>query len=150
MVDIINALQDRINEKLKWLNGEIDEDYGQVEMMLNDDEDHYPITSPSCFISVDNMSFKSFAGAAARVQQCEITITVKLLIDCYDDTHYKSGTADKIKERMQKMHELHSAIQGFKIGEGVLDRISGRYQTLAHGLKLYQYSYVLRQVEKCD
>lgn len=151
MVDIINALQDRINEKLTWLNGQIDEDYGQVEMMLEDDEDHYPIASPSCFISVDDMSFTSFAGAAARVQQCNLTITVKLLIDCYDDTHYRSGTADKIKERMQKVHEMHSALQGFKIGAGILDRTSGRFQTLARGLKLYQYSYVLRQViEKCD
>lgn len=68
----------------------IDEDYGQLEMGA--DEDHYPVTFPCVLIGNVDSEWHDLGYGA---QNSESLITVRLAIDCYDDTHYSSGTYDK-------------------------------------------------------
>lgn len=46
---LFGDIQSRIAEKIDWLNGQVDEDYGQLEMLYREDADSetYPLTFPA-------------------------------------------------------------------------------------------------------
>lgn len=84
----------------------IDEDYGQLEMGA--DEDHYPVTFPCVLIGNVDSEWHDLGYGA---QNSESLITVRLAIDCYDDTHYSSGTYDKAKQRQEFAKKLYKTLQ---------------------------------------
>ena len=49
---LFGDIQSRIAEKIDWLNGQVDEDYGQLEMLYREDADSetYPLTFPLVLI----------------------------------------------------------------------------------------------------
>ena len=96
MEEIFIAIMERIAGKMPELSY-IDEDYGQLE--AGAEEDSYPVTFPCVLIGNTESDWNDLGYG---VQKSESLITIRLAIDCYDDTHYTSGTYDKVKERQQK------------------------------------------------
>lgn len=84
----------------------VDEDYGQ----LNTEEDTYPVTFPCALVQVEEIDWQDIGGGK---QKGTATIRVKLAVDCYDDTHYTSGTAQKAYERMRMFGRVHETLNMF-------------------------------------
>ena len=89
----------------------VDENYGQLENIDNANTDMYPITFPAVLIDLQEATWSNLAD---RSQKGTIKVNVQLLIDCYDDTHYDSGTMEAIKERAAMVEELHRLLQGYR------------------------------------
>ena len=108
MEEIFIAIMERIAGMMPELSC-IDEDYGQLE--AGAEEDHYPVTFPCVLIGNTESDWNDLGYG---VQKSESLITIRLAVDCYDDTHYTSGTYQKAKERLLKAKELYRILQGFQ------------------------------------
>lgn len=135
MEEIFIAIQERIALQMPELSL-VDEDYGQ----LITDEDTYPVTFPCVLISTIDTDWTDI-GAGAQKGDCNITI--KLAIDCYDDTHYGSGTTDKIRERLQMNNSLYKLLQGFRKTKemGSLKRTKSTDYAIPGGKKVYETTF---------
>ncbi len=89
----------------------VDEDYGQLEAIDNDNVDTYPVVFPCVLINTDSVDWSSLSD---KSQKGNAHICVRLCIDCYADTHFGSGTTDKIKERSSLVHRLHESLQTYR------------------------------------
>ena len=117
----------------------VDEDYGQLEMLDQESRDAYPLTFPAVLIDAASVEWSNLGELN---QKGIATLRVRLIIDCYDDTHYGSGTTHLIARREEKRHELHKLLQGYRIGEdSALMRTNSRFYTGNHGLKVYESTY---------
>lgn len=112
----------------------VDEDYGQLEM-LRDESDIYPLTFPALLIG-DTESDWSNVGTS--FQKSVTSVTVKLAVDCYDDTHFSSGTYDKIRERCGLAHKVYKAVQGLcpSSNSTPLCRVKSGSYTASGGIKV--------------
>lgn len=123
----------------------VDEDYGQLEALDQTDRDMYPLTFPAVLIEAPSVEWSNIGGLS---QKGLATVRVSLVIDCYDDTHYTSGTVEKIAEREKIRRRLHELLQGHRIGEeSALIRTSSRFYTFNHGIKVYESVYTLEVTE---
>lgn len=123
----------------------VDEDYGQLEFIDREDRDTYPLVFPAVLIDAPDVSWSNIAGLS---QKGVATVRVKLILDCYDDTHYTSGTVEKISEREMIRRRLHELLQGHRCGDGsALIRTSSRFYTFSHGIKVYESTYILEVSE---
>lgn len=85
MEDLFNEIQTAIAENMPSVSL-VDEDYGQLQT----EEDHYPVTFPAVLINMEGVAWETITDEYLRGT---FTITIKLCLDCYDDTHYTSGVA---------------------------------------------------------
>lgn len=123
----------------------VDEDYGQLEALDQTEKDMYPLTFPAVLIEAPSVEWSNIGGLS---QKGLATVRVSLIIDCYDDTHYTSGTVEKIAEREKIRRRLHELLQGHRIGdESALIRTSSRFYTFNHGIKVYESVYTLEVTE---
>lgn len=123
----------------------VDEDYGQLENIDEEHRDMYPITFPCVLIDAPSVEWSSIQGGS---QKGEATIRVRLIIDCYDDTHFGSDTTHKIIERHELVKQLHEVVQGFRPNEdGALMRKRSRFYTFNHGIKVYEAEYTCTVTE---
>lgn len=116
----------------------VDEYYGQLET----GENTYPVTFPCVFISIPEIVWTN----TSRLEQSgEFEIQVRLALDCYDDTHYSSGTQEKITERVLLSKRLNALLHGHIFGDngnfGSLSRILTRSYTLPGNIKVYEHTY---------
>lgn len=117
----------------------VDEDYGQLEAIDNENMDTYPVVFPCVLINTDSVDWSSLS---AKSQKGNAHICVRLCIDCYDDTYSASGTTEKIKERAELVHSLHEALQTFRpLSVGALIRTKSKFYTWSHGIKVYELYY---------
>ena len=117
----------------------IDEDYGQLEMINQENRDTYPLTFPALLIDAPDVNWSNIAGFS---QKGLATIRAKLIIDCYDDTHYGSTTTDRIADRAAMRRKVHTLLQGYRIdGKTELSRTHSRFYTWDHGIKVYEQTY---------
>lgn len=141
MEEIFIAIMERIAGMMPELSY-IDEDYGQLE--LTEEQDSYPVTFPCVLIGNAESDWNDIGYG---VQNSESLITVRLAIDCYDDTHYTSGTYQKVRERMLKTKELYKTLQEFQCTEEAspLVRVKSRDYSLPGNIKVYEtiYSFTL-------
>lgn len=123
----------------------VDEDYGQLEMLDDESRDSYPLTFPAVLIDAPETQWENIGGLS---QKGVCTVSVRLILDCYDDTHYNSLQTGKILEREDKRRELHHLLQGHRIGnDSALIRTSSRFFTAAHGIKVYETVYTIEVTE---
>lgn len=122
----------------------VDEDYGQLEAGI--DEDTYPVTFPCALVGSLEADWENMAGGR---QRGHALFSVRLAVDCYDDTHHGSGTEDKVAGRIQMAGRVHAALQGFRPSPGMsaLMRTKSRFYTLPHGIKVYETTFALRLTE---
>lgn len=141
MEEIFIAIMEHIAETMPELSY-IDEDYGQLEP--TEDQDNYPVTFPCVLIGNTESDWNEIGYG---VQKSESLVTVRLAIDCYDDTHYTSGTYQKVKERQLKAKELYKTLQGFQCAEEAtpLVRVKSRDYSLPGNIKVYEtmFSFTL-------
>lgn len=138
MESLLLRLISHIKESLPQLSL-VDEDYGQLEAIDNDNIDQYPLTFPAVLIDAPEVEWQNMANLS---QQGTAKINVRLVIDCYDDTHYTSGSVEAIAERQQLVQDLHHALQGFRpVDEGVMIRTASKFYTFNHGIKVYDTVY---------
>ena len=117
----------------------IDEDYGQLEMINQEGRDTYPLTYPAMLIDAPDTQWSNIAGLS---QKGDATVRARLIIDCYDDTHYGSTTTDRIAERAALRRKVHKLLQGYRVDEkSTLIRTSSRFYTWDHGIKVYEQTY---------
>lgn len=138
LCNIINHISDNMPEV-----NLVDEDYGQLEAQENENQDMYPLTYPAVLIDAPETEWSNLQGGS---QEGTATIRVRLVLDCYDDTHAGSGTTERIQERAEMAHSLHTLLQGFAPDEEKswkLNRQSSRYYTASHGIKVYEDSYTV-------
>ena len=124
----------------------VDEDYGQLEMIDDENRDTYPLVFPSVLVDAPDTSWDNIRGLS---QKGLATVRVRLLVDCYDDTHASSGTVRRIEEREVLRRRLHSLVQGFRAESWTtgLVRVSSRFYTYNHGIKVYEASYTAEVTE---
>ncbi|EFC69350.1 hypothetical protein [Prevotella sp. oral taxon 317] len=127
-----------IAHELPWTRT-VDEDYGQLEALDNDNLDMYPLTYPAVLIDLPGTDWTD-TGDLTQRGTCEVR--VRLILDCYDDTHAGSHTTDRIMQREEKRKALHALLQGYRpSGEGALIRTRSRFFTFNHGIKVYEETY---------
>lgn len=127
-----------IARELPWTRT-VDEDYGQLEALDNDNLDMYPLTYPAVLIDLPGTDWTD-TGDLTQRGTCEVR--VRLILDCYDDTHAGSQTTDRIMQREEKRKALHALLQGYRpSGEGALIRTRSRFFTFNHGIKVYEETY---------
>lgn len=140
---IINIIEE-INKNMPQLSL-VDEDYGQLDAIDDENKDMYPLTYPAVLIDASSCQWNNLSELK---QEGECTVVVKLIIDCYDDTHRNSKTIDRIMQREELRKALHNTLQGFRPNnDGALIRTSSRYTTINHGIKLYESTYTCRVSE---
>ena len=134
LVNLIN----KIAGELPWART-VDEDYGQIEALDDENIDMYPLTFPAVLIDLPGTEW-SDAGDLSQRGVCEVR--VRLAIDCYDDTHAGSQTTDRIMQREEKRKALHALLQGYRVSsEGSLIRTRSKFFTFNHGIKVYEATY---------
>ena len=117
----------------------IDEDYGQLENLTDERSDMYPLSFPAVLVENTDIQWSDISG---RGQKGEATIRVRLIIDCYDDTHAGCQTEDAVQQREDMRSRLHWILQGFRpMDDGSLVRHSSRFFTFKHGIKVYETTY---------
>ncbi len=124
----------------------VDEDFGQLEA-LDNEEDTYPLTFPAVLVEVQDMNWAHTDGLN---QEGTATVIVRLLIDCYDDTHAHSTTIDKILERSRLNRDLTEVLHGLRILDNTseLTRIASRSYNGPHLIKVYETTYTAKVWEK--
>ena len=144
MESILVNLISHISAELPWART-VDEDYGQLEAIDNDDVDMYPLAFPAILIDLPGTDWTD-TGDIAQRGSCEVR--VRLILDCYDDTHAGSQTTDRIMQREEKRKALHALLQGYRpSGEGALIRTRSRFFTFNHGIKVYEETYTCALAE---
>ena len=135
---MICKLVAHINEQMPELLM-VDEDYGQLENLEDDNRDMYPITFPAVLIENTETEWSNLSG---RSQKGDALFRVRLIIDCYDDTHAECGTQYAVEEREDMRSRLHTILQGFRpVDDGVLIRKRSKFFTWYHGIKVYEMTY---------
>lgn len=134
MEELFNFIQARIAAGMPELSL-VDEYYGQLETQ----EETYPVTFPCVLITAPEVDWSNLGPFN---QQGKCTITTRLVIDCYKDTHYTSGTADEIAIRQRMATKVHRLLQGMKfLGGGNFIRRKSRSYTLPGFIKVYEMDY---------
>jgi hypothetical protein len=143
MTQIFTSIMQRVASAMPALSL-IDEDYGQLET----NTDTYPVTFPCCLIGNADTDWQDLTGS---VQRGDATITVRLAIDCYDDTHFSSDTFDRVVQRQQLAHTLFCTLQGFRPAPNAnpLTRIKSHMVSLPQGIKVYELIFRFRLSESC-
>lgn len=138
MESLLVNLIDRLARELPWART-VDEDYGQLEALDDENIDMYPLTFPAILIDLPGTEW-SDAGDWTQRGVCEVR--VRLAIDCYDDTHAGSQTTGRIMQREEKRKALHTLLQGYRVSdEGALIRTRSKFFTFNHGIKVYETTY---------
>lgn len=139
MEELYIAILERIKNEMPEI-AYIDEDYGQLEGIDSENEDFYPVTFPCVLVGNTEADWKDIGMGT---QAGEITLTVRLGIDCYHDTHVGSGTTGRIKERMEMAGKLYRTLQNFQFCRNMdeLVRIKSRDYTLPGNIKVYEFVF---------
>jgi len=106
MNEVLTELIARLGQKVPELRL-IDEDYGQLEP---NSDDQYPVVFPCVLLSAVGVEWADMGIPGPNVQHGTAEITVRLAIDCYDDTHAGSGTTDRIAARAQLNRRVVKAL----------------------------------------
>ena len=106
MEELFLAIIRQIGEQMPELH--VDEDYGQLA--FDENRDSYPVVFPAALVSFVGVTWVTRGGP----QHGRGKFMVRLAQDCYDDTHFGSGTEDKIRERKQIFGRLCRCLHGFQ------------------------------------
>ena len=138
MEKLLESLIDLFGREMPELRT-VDEDYGQLEMINQENRDTYPLTFPAVLIDAPDVSWSNIGGLS---QKGTATVRVRLIIDCYDDTHYGSNTTARIAERAALRRKVHKLLQGYRVEDITeLIRTNSRFYTWDHGIKVYEQTY---------
>lgn len=141
MEQLFNDIQRHIAASMPALSL-VDEDYGQLQT----DEDTYPVTFPCVLIDIRQTEWES---PSQKAQRGKCTMVIKLALDCYEDTHYGSGTEGQAAERQRMATELNGLLH-LRRPEGAagpLIRRRSQNYSLPGGIKVYEQTYEVTVIE---
>ena len=151
MENLLTAIIDILEDHDRELGlSYIDEEYGQVEMLDNDNADTYPVTFPAVLV---DCSGEQWEQLGVQHQKGLATVNVNIYIDCYHDTHARSTTRHMVEDRMALVRAVTELLQGHTPIEGVtgvLTRTASITSTNAHGIKMYQVTFTTPVYESFD
>ena len=103
-------------------------------------DDTNPVTFPCVLIENPEADWTDIAQG---VQSGSVLLTFRLAIDCYDDTHYGSGTEDRLRERYELNNRLYQTLQDLSVSEKMdsMSRVKSRGYTIGGGIKIYETTY---------
>ena len=129
MEELYIAILKRIENEMPEI-AYIDEDYGQLEGMDSENEDFYPVTFPCVLVGNTEADWKDIGMGT---QAGEITLTVRLGIDCYHD----------IMESRELVGKLYRILQIFRFCRNMdeLVRVKSRDYTLPGNIKVYEFVF---------
>lgn len=134
MEDLFNLIQTTVAEGMPSLTL-VDEDYGQLQTA----EDTYPVTFPCVLINIEDIKWETITE---DYQRGAASIVIRLCLDCYDDTHYTSGTAGKVADRIAMFKQLHEIVRRLEPENAIpLERQSSRWFSLPGAIKVYESTY---------
>ena len=83
METLFNDIQKRIADNIEWLHGQVDEDYGQLDMLYRQDENSetYPMVYPMVLIDTPEVQWQTLGGVGGIMQKGTVNVIVKLAID---------------------------------------------------------------------
>lgn len=123
----------------------VDEDYGQLENLDDEGRQMYPLTYPAVLVEPSRIDWSHLQGDS---QKGEATIRVRLIIDCYEDTHAGSASRAYIRLREEMRGKLHGLLEGYRpLNDGGLMRKSSTFFTFNHGIKVYESTYTCTVTE---
>ena len=136
MEELYLFVQDLLAERIPSLSL-IDEDYGQVEAMLNGASDTYPITFPAALIGNMTIDWSEVGGG---IQTGRCLFTVRLFCECLQDTHRGSGTESSMRDRLALNNEVYLALQGKALQKytDYFSRVKQGDYFLPGGIKVYE------------
>lgn len=139
MEELYFFAQDLLGRRIPTL-GTIDEDYGQVEAMVNGSADTYPIIFPAALIGNMSIDWED-AGGGVQIGHC--TFTVRLFCECLEDTHRGSGTEDSMRKRLALNNEVYLALQGQALKRNMepFARVKQADYFLPGGIKVYETAF---------
>lgn len=138
MESLIYNLIELISREMPELRT-VDEDYGQLENLRNEQEDMYPLAFPAVLIDAPETDW---SNASQGCQEGTAWLRVRLILDCYDDTHAGSSTTEAILARHETYQQLHHLVSGFRpVGMGEMVRTKSKFYTWSFGLKVYETTY---------
>lgn len=141
---LLSRMLDYIAEQMSEISL-VDEDYGQLENLDKTDEDMYPLTYPAVLVETSRVDWSHIQGNS---QKGEAQLRVRLIIDCYDDTHVGSKTTYKVIEREELRARLHKLLHGYRpLDDGALFRTQSTFFTFSHGIKVYEDTYTCTVTE---
>lgn len=146
MEHYLNDIQKHIKQHMGDVFPLIDEDCGQLES-IQDGQDQYPVTFPCVLIGTPDVTWRTLKPS--NLQQGTAMVTVRMAMDCYDDTHLGSTQEDKIQERMELASQLNGWLHGW-VFEGCsrpLLRNRSRQYSLPGGIKVYETVYTTETEE---
>ena len=146
MEHILEAIINHIGRNMPMIST-VDEDCGQLEFIDQDGKDTYPVIFPAVLVDSPDCDWSDISELN---QIGKTSVRIRLALDVYDDTHYGCGTTQKIRERMQLVHDLHEQLQGYRFEDSVLTRTQSRFYTANHGIKVYEQTYSIRVHEEVD
>ena len=141
------ALIKHIGDNMPYISY-IDEDYGQLEMTDQESTETYPLTYPCVLVDCANVDWSNTGNGG---QLGLITAKTRLIIDCYDDTHYRSGMLEAVKQRAELAKTLHRLVKGFRPDKSLSNfiRVNSRTYTYNHGIKVYETTYTM-EIKESD
>lgn len=143
MEEVFIAVMERLAAEMPELSL-IDEDYGQIEMSAENDS--YPLTFPCALIGeTDSL----WADVGTSYQKGDCSITVKLALDCYEDTSYSSGTYQSVRGRQKLAHKLYRSLQGLRCSGNAtpLTRVKRSGYMMPGLIKIYELQFSFKLVE---
>ena len=149
---LLAPLVEHLQKQLPWASF-VDEDYGQLENIDDQSSDMYALTYPALLLAVERVDWEYLQG---HVQKGQVQLRVRLVLDCYDDTHhtaysgqhYERSSLSKLQSRAELRAQMHEALHLFRVqGDGGLRRTQSRYFTWHHGLKVYEETYMTTVTE---
>lgn len=139
--DLIARLQAKVPELML-----IDEDYGQLE---TDPGEQYPVVFPCALLSAVSAEYTAMGIPRTATQRATAEITVRVAMDCYDDTHAGSGTTGRITERARLNSRVVQALHGYRPQGSVspMVRIRSQAATTPYNWKIYETTFRWEAVE---
>lgn len=143
--DILSVLE--TNAPLLGLSY-VDEDFGQLES-LDSETDVYPLTFPAVLVSLQGVEWSE---TNQRNQTGVCSVVVRLLVDCYDDTHANCTQLNKALQRCAMNYDITNLLHGLRIldNSAMLTRVASQTFNAPHLIKVYETTYTARMWEKFD
>lgn len=144
MESIISNLISYISQQMPDIC-RVDEDYGQLAALDEEGKQMYTLAYPAVLIELTDIEWDFLQG---QNQKGEAKVRVRLVLDCYDDTHSGSGSELLAYNRDQMRRRLDVLLMGYRpLGDGGMMRTTTRFFTSNHGIKVYETHYTMTVTE---
>ena len=110
METLFNDIQKRIADNIAWLNKQVDEDYGQLDMLYRDDGDSetYPMVFPMVLVDTPEVEWQTLGGAGRMERAKEVDALLQMYKpECCQTPLVRKRSRFHTMPRGIKVYETH-------------------------------------------